>query len=93
VEDPIVTVNPATFPTTVVLTCGVKDGFTPTVTNTDTVQVVVYANACAAARRTGAPGIPTSDVDGDCDTDLDDLYLLASDWMTDYTILAPTIIP
>lgn len=93
VEDPIVTVNPATFPTTYVLTCSVKDGFNPTVTNTDTVQVVVYADACAAARRTGAPEIPNSDVDGDCDTDLDDLYLLASDWITDYTILVPTEIP
>jgi hypothetical protein len=92
-EDPTVTLTPATTPKTYTLTCSVKDGFNPTVTNTDTVQVIVYANACLAARRPNAPGVPTSDIDGDCDTQLDDLFSLLGDWTTDYTILVPTVIP
>ena len=92
VEDPVVTFNPAAFPTTVTLTCSVKDGLNPQ-TNTAATQLVVYADACTAARRTGAPGIPATDVDGDCDTDLTDLFALLSDWTTDYTILTPMPIP
>lgn len=92
-EDPLVTMTPATFPRTYTLTCSVKDTANPTVTNTDTVQVVVYSNACTAARRPNAPGVPTSDVDGDCDTELNDLFSLLTDWTTDYTILVPTVIP
>jgi hypothetical protein len=99
VEDPAVAANPATFPATYTVTCSVWDAQSPTVINTAARNVTVYANACAAARRINAQGIPTatgltrSDVDGDCDTDLTDLFNLLSnynDWMTDYTIQEPT---
>jgi hypothetical protein len=86
-------VTPATFPATYTLTCSVKDAGNPTVTNTDTVQLVVYANACLAARRPGASEIQPTDMDGDCDTDLDDLYVALLDWTRDYTLLVPTVIP
>ncbi len=89
-EDPIVTVsNLTTFPTTVVLTCSVKDAQSPTVVNTATRNLVVYANACTAARR-NAVGLPASDTNADCNTDLGDLFSLLGDWTTDYTIPAPT---
>lgn len=91
--DTTATANPATFPETYVLTCSVKDAFNPTVTNTATKNMVVYANACAAARRNAPAEVPATDIDGDCVTELDDLVSLLSDWMTGYAIKAPTVIP
>jgi hypothetical protein len=93
VEDPVVTVDYAAG--NVTLTCSVKDGFNPTVTNTDTVVLEVYADACAAARD-GADLGATHQADivaPFCKIDLADLAVIAMDWTTDYTILVPTPIP
>ncbi len=87
--DTTATVNSGTFPTTYTLTCSVKDAVNPTVTNTATRNITVYATACTAARRNAA-GLPASDINADCNTDLTDLFTLLTDWTTDYTILAPT---
>jgi hypothetical protein len=95
VEDPVATANPATFPVNYTLTCSVKDGFNPTVTNTDTMVLEVYADACAAARDGANLGL-THQADlvaPFCKIDLADLAVIALDWTTDYTILVPTPIP
>lgn len=53
---------------------------------TDTVNVGVYVDACAAAYadpddiQTAYPN-GTGDIDGDCDTDLNDFALMAATWM------------
>jgi hypothetical protein len=95
VEDPVVTVsNLTTFPTTVVLTCSVKDALNPQ-TNTATRNVVVYADACLAARvGAGLAAAYRMDLaEPYCVINMADLAVIAADWLIDYTLLAPTVIP
>lgn len=94
VEDPVVSANPATFPTTYVLTCSVKDTFNPQ-TNTATRNLVVYADACQAARVGGnrAAIYPMDVAEPFCLVNLTDLAVVAADWLTDYTLVAPMPIP
>jgi hypothetical protein len=92
VEDPVVTANPAAFPTTYTLTCSVKDAQSPAVVNTDTVVLQVAADACAAAILAGA-NYPMDIVEPFCVVNIHDLAALAADWLTDYTLTVPTVIP
>ena len=94
VEDPVVTINPATFPATVTLTCSIKDTLNPQ-TNTDTVDLVVYADSCQAARQgAGQAAVYPMDIAAPyCVMDIADLAAMALDWMTDYTLTVPTVIP
>lgn len=95
VEDPVVTISNLTaFPTTVVLTCSVKDALNSQ-TNTATRNVVVYADACLAAR-VGAGLAAAYQMDlaePYCVINMADLAVIAADWLIDYTLLAPTVIP
>ncbi len=92
VEDPVVTANPATFPTTYTLTCSVKDAQNPTVVNTDTMVLYVAADACAAAILAGA-NYPMDIAEPFCVVDIYDLAALAADWLVDYTLTVPAVIP
>jgi hypothetical protein len=94
VEDPVVTINPAAFPATVTLTCSVKDAFNPQ-TNTDTVDLVVYADSCQAARQgAGRAAVYPMDMAAPyCVIDIADLAVMALDWLTDYALTGPTVIP
>jgi hypothetical protein len=101
-EDPTVTVDHAAG--NVTLTCSVKDAYNPTITNTDTVVVRVYADACTAARvGAGRAALYPMDVarwsesepvaGNDCVIDLADLVVAGADWLVDYTLTGPTVIP
>ena len=95
VEDPVVTIsNLTTFPTTVVLTCSVKDALNPQ-TNTATRNVVVYADACLAARAgAGLAAAYRMDLaEPYCVIDMADLAVIAADWLVDYTLTSPMVIP
>lgn len=94
VEDPVVTVNPASFPATVTLTCSVKDALNSQ-TNTDTMVLEVYADACLAGRDGADLGtIYPMDVAAPfCVVNIADLVVFADDWLTDYTLTVPTVIP
>jgi hypothetical protein len=91
-EDPVVTMTPGTFPKTCTLTCSVKDTYNPSITNTDTMVVRVYADPCVAALVGRAAQYPM-DLSHDCVIDLSDLAIAVDDWLVDYKLTAPTIMP
>jgi hypothetical protein len=94
-EDPTVTVNRAFAASPyVTLTCSVKDAYNPSITNTDTMVLRVYADACAAARGAGQAALYPMDIAGpDCVININDLATAVGDWLVDYTLTAPTVIP
>ncbi len=63
---------------------------------TDSITLQCLEDACAVARylndQNNIPQ-PSEDIDDDCDFDLDDLALLAADWLVPYAISVPTVIP
>ena len=66
------------------------EGLPPTF---DTVAVNVFDDACAAAKAQPGYAPLVSDLDDDCDTDLDDLNALVETWLVDYTLDDPTAKP
>jgi hypothetical protein len=90
VVDPVVTPAAGTAGE-VTLTCTVWDSLNPE-TNVDTMVLYVAADACAAAILAGAD-YPMDLVEPFCVVNIDDLAVLAADWLTDYIPTAPTVIP
>lgn len=88
VEDPTVTVAAAGD---VTLTCSVSDALNPEV-NFDTMVLNVAADACEASVIAGA-NYPMDIVGNDCKVNIDDLAAMAADWLTDYALTVPTVIP
>jgi len=74
---------------TVTITVAVNDQANPTPA-TDSIEIDVYDDACSMARiGQGMAEARTGDYDGDCDTDLDDLAILAGKWLNDLRLAAP----
>jgi hypothetical protein len=94
-EDPAVMANPATFPTTYTLTCSVRDAQSPAVVNTDTVLLEVHADACLAARDGAdlASAYRMDIAEPFCVVNIADLAAVAADWLADYALTVPTVIP
>ncbi len=95
VEDPTVTVNyPAgTFHVTITVT---DSSPVPGDSNTDTLELYCADNPCQAAIAVMPPFVPPdypADVNGDCEHDLADFAVIAGDWLTDYTLTEPTVMP
>jgi hypothetical protein len=95
VANPTVTVNSA-FATSpyVTLTCSVTDEANPTITNTDTVVLRVYADACTAARvGAGRAALYPMDFTSDCVINLSDFADVAEQWLVDYALTDPIAVP
>lgn len=91
VEDPVVTVATAAGPVT--LTCTVWDAFNPN-HNTDSMILNVAADACAATGLAGiTAGYPMDIAEPFCIVNIADLAALGLDWLVDYTLTEPTVIP
>lgn len=91
VEDPTVVVDYAAGPVT--LTVTVWDALNPE-TDSDSIVLHVAADACDAARVAGVAGDYPMDLAGnDCVVDISDLAALVVDWLADYALTEPTVIP
>lgn len=86
--DPTVTVAAAG---NVTLTCTVWDALNPE-HNSDTMLLNVAADACEASVIAGA-SYPMDIVGNDCQVNIDDLAAIAADWLRDYALTVPTVIP
>lgn len=90
VEDPVVTAATGAA-AEVTLTCTVWDSLNPE-TNADTMVLYVAADACQGAILAGAD-YPMDIAEPFCVVDIYDLAALAADWLTDYTLTVPMVIP
>jgi len=72
----------------VTMALGVSYGDNPTPVE-DTMKIYVYDDACKAAIAAGLAATGSGNVDGDCDTDIDDLAELIVGWLVDTTITEP----
>jgi hypothetical protein len=88
-QDPAVTITKAPGDAlTVTLTLAVSDGVHPTPV-TDTMTIDAYDDACKAAIGAGLAEDNPTDLDGNCITDLKDLAVMLTTWMTDTSLTEP----
>ncbi|AQT69813.1 hypothetical protein STSP2_03010 [Anaerohalosphaera lusitana] len=93
VEDPVVTAAAAAGEVT--LTCTVWDELNGIEeANSDSIILHVAEDACAAAEVIGvAADYPMDVAEPFCVVDLNDLAAICADWLTDYELTEPTVIP
>ncbi|HDS84934.1 MAG TPA: hypothetical protein ENN97_07065 [Phycisphaerales bacterium] len=90
-KDPVVEVDYAAGPVT--LTVTVWDAVNPE-TDSDSMVLHVAADPCAAAALAGiADDYPMNIAGSDCVVDISDLAALVVDWLADYALTEPTVIP
>ena len=89
---PTVTITKATDnPSVVTLTLAVTlEGKDPV---TDTMTIDVYDDACLAALDLGLAVIDPTDLDENCITNFEDIAVMATTWLVDYTLTEPVAKP
>ena len=60
---------------------------------TDTMTIVVYDDACLAALDLGLAVIDPTDLDENCITNFEDIAVMATTWLVDYTLTEPVAKP
>jgi hypothetical protein len=85
-----VTITKATNdPSSVVLTLQAADVADPSHVAKDWLVIDVYNDACLAAKSVDPGATDTTDIDADCDTDIEDFAVIAEDWLVDYELTEP----
>ena len=90
-KDPVVDVDYAAGEVTLTIT--VWDEASPETTDSDSMVLYVASDPCDAAVAAGVADAFPMDLTGSCTIGLEDFVILLADWLADYALTEPTVIP